>query len=88
VTLSITALAMLFAVLIGGIAGIVAARSNGGPLDMVITGICSILGTLPAFVIAIALISVVSVQAGLLPSGGLSSARDATVTTGTRSSVS
>ncbi|WSY48177.1 ABC transporter permease (plasmid) [Embleya sp. NBC_00888] len=70
VTLSIAALALLFAVLLGGTAGIAAARSNGGRLDMAVTGTCSILGTLPAFVIAIALISVVSVQTKLLPTGG------------------
>ncbi|UGQ12134.1 ABC transporter permease [Yinghuangia sp. ASG 101] len=70
VTLSISGLALLFSVVLGGAAGIAAARSNGGPLDLTITAVCSILSTLPAFVIAIALISVVSVQAGLLPSGG------------------
>ncbi|MFC8452048.1 ABC transporter permease [Kitasatospora sp. NPDC057223] len=70
VDLSIAGLALLFAVLLGGAAGIAAARSNGGKVDLAITGICSVLGTLPAFVIAIGLIAVVSVQAGLLPSGG------------------
>ncbi|MFF1954503.1 ABC transporter permease, partial [Kitasatospora herbaricolor] len=70
VDLSIAGLALLFAVLLGGAAGIAAARSNGGRLDLAITGICSVLGTLPAFVIAIGLIAVLSVQAGLLPSGG------------------
>ncbi len=70
VDLSIAGLALLFAVLLGGAAGIAAARSNGGKVDLAVTAVCSVLGTLPAFVVAIGLIALVSVQAGLLPSGG------------------
>ena len=70
VDLSVAGLALLFAVLLGGAAGIAAARSNGGRLDLAVTGVCSVLGTLPAFVVAIGLIAVLSVQTGLLPSGG------------------
>ncbi len=70
VDLSIAGLALLLAVLLGGAAGITAALHNGGRLDRAITLLCSVLGTLPAFVVAIALIVVFSVQLGALPSGG------------------
>ena len=70
VDLSVAGLALVIAVLLGGAAGIAAALSNGGWLDRLVTAGCAVLGTLPAFVVAIALIVVVSVQLGALPSGG------------------
>ncbi|MER8187189.1 ABC transporter permease [Kitasatospora sp. NPDC094015] len=70
VDLSIAGLALLFAVLLGAAAGIGAAAGNGGRLDRAVTAVCTVLGTLPAFVLAIALITVVAVQLRLLPSGG------------------
>jgi peptide/nickel transport system permease protein len=70
VDLSVAGLALLLAVLLGGAGGIVAALSNGGRVDRAVTGVCAVLGTLPAFVVAIALITVVSVKLGALPSGG------------------
>lgn len=70
VDLSIAGLALLFAVLLGSLGGIAAAYSNGGQLDRTVTLVCSVVGTLPAFVIAIGLIAVVSVQLHWLPSGG------------------
>ena len=70
VDLSVAGLALLIAVLLGGAAGIAAALSNGGWLDRLVTAVCAVLGTLPAFVVAIALIVIVSVQLGVLPSGG------------------
>lgn len=70
VDLSVAGLALLMAVLLGGAGGIAAALSNGGRLDRAVTGVCAVLGTLPAFVVAIGLIAVVSVQLGALPSGG------------------
>lgn len=70
VDLSIAALALLLAVLIGGGAGIGAALSNGGLLDRLVTLVCSVLATLPPFVIGIALIVVFSVKLQLLPAGG------------------
>jgi peptide/nickel transport system permease protein len=70
VDLSVAGLALLIAVLLGGAAGIAAALSNGGRIDRLVTVVSSVLGTLPAFVVAIALIVVVSVQLGALPSGG------------------
>lgn len=70
VDLSIAALALLLAILIGGGAGIGAALSNGGWFDRLVTLVCSLLATLPPFVIGIALIVVFSVKLQLLPAGG------------------
>ncbi|WP_082574881.1 MULTISPECIES: ABC transporter permease [unclassified Nocardioides] len=70
VDLSIAALALVLAIVIGGGAGIGAALSNGGIVDRSVTLVCSILGTLPPFVIGMALIVVFSVKLQLLPAGG------------------
>ncbi len=70
VDLSIAALALVLAVGIGGGAGIGAALSNGGIVDRAVTLVCSLLGTLPPFVIGMALIVVFSVKLRLLPAGG------------------
>lgn len=70
VDLSIAVFAVVLAILIGGAAGIGAALSNGGILDRAVTVVCSILGTLPPFVIGMALIVVFAVKAHLLPAGG------------------
>lgn len=70
VDLSIAALALVLAILIGGGAGIGAALSNGGVVDRAVTLVCSLLGTLPPFVIGMALIIVFAVKAQVLPAGG------------------
>ena len=70
VDLSIAGLALLIAVLVGGAAGIAAALSNGGVIDRSVTVVCSVLATMPPFVVGIALIVVFSVKLDLLPSGG------------------
>ncbi|CAM3556899.1 ABC transporter permease [Nocardioides zeicaulis] len=70
VDLSIAALALVLAILIGGTAGIGAALSNGGLVDRAVTLVCSVLATLPPFVIGMALIVVFSVKLQLLPAGG------------------
>lgn len=70
VDLSIAALALLLAILIGGSAGIGAALSNGGLFDRAVTLVCSLLATLPPFVIGMALIVIFSVKLQVLPSGG------------------
>lgn len=70
VDLSIALLAIVLAILIGGAAGIGAALSNGGVFDRSVTIVCSLLGTLPPFVIGMALIVVFAVKAKLLPAGG------------------
>ncbi|WP_182375987.1 ABC transporter permease [Nocardioides sp. WS12] len=70
VDLSIAALALVLALAIGGGAGIGAALSNGGVFDRAVTLVCSLLGTLPPFVIGMGLIVVFSVKLQLLPAGG------------------
>ncbi|MGY0055726.1 ABC transporter permease [Streptomyces sp. LZ34] len=70
VDLSIAGLALLLAVVLGGGAGIAAAMNNGGRLDRAITLFCSVLATLPPFLIGIVLIVVFAVQLGTLPTGG------------------
>ncbi|MFD7089835.1 ABC transporter permease [Streptomyces sp. NPDC059896] len=70
VDLSIAGLALLLAVLIGGGAGIAAALNSGGRIDRAITLVCSVLATLPPFLIGIVLIVVFAVQLGALPTGG------------------
>ncbi|WP_084653709.1 ABC transporter permease [Nocardioides insulae] len=70
VDLSIAALALLLALVIGGSAGIGAALSNGGILDRGVTLVCSLLGTLPPFVMGMGLIVLFSVKLQLLPAGG------------------
>jgi peptide/nickel transport system permease protein len=70
VDLSIAALALVLAIVIGGGAGIGAALSNGGIVDRTVTLVCSVLGTLPPFVIGMALIVVFSVKLQVLPAGG------------------
>lgn len=70
VDLSIAVLALTLAILIGGGAGIGAALSNGGWFDRAVTLVCSLLATLPPFVIGMALIVLFSVKLELLPAGG------------------
>ncbi|QFR92278.1 ABC transporter permease [Streptomyces tsukubensis] len=70
VDLSIAGLALLIAVLVGGGAGIAAALNSGGRLDKAVTLVCSVLATLPPFLIGIVLIVVFAVQLGALPTGG------------------
>ncbi|MCF6377929.1 ABC transporter permease [Nocardioides KLBMP 9356] len=70
VDLSIAALALVLAILIGGGSGIAAALSNGGAVDRLVTLVCSVLATLPPFVIGMALIVIFSVKLQLLPAGG------------------
>ncbi|WP_446041989.1 ABC transporter permease [Streptomyces sp. SID1121] len=70
VDLSIAGLALLLAVLLGGGAGIGAALDNGGRFDRAVTLVCSVLATLPPFLIGIVLIVIFAVQLGALPTGG------------------
>ncbi|MCG0284161.1 ABC transporter permease [Streptomyces sp. PSAA01] len=70
VDLSIAGLALLMAVVLGGAAGVAAALRAGGRLDRTVTALCALLGTLPGFVVAIALVTVFSLKLGWLPSGG------------------
>jgi peptide/nickel transport system permease protein len=70
VSISIAGLSLLLAVLLGTTLGIVAALSNGGPLDRAITLLASVLSTIPGFVAAIGLVVFLSVVFPVFPSGG------------------
>ncbi|GAA3738057.1 ABC transporter permease [Streptomyces tremellae] len=70
VDLSIAGLALVFAVVLGGGAGITAALHSGGRIDRAVTAVCSVLSTLPPFLIGIVLIVVFAVQFRALPTGG------------------
>ena len=70
VDLSIALLALLLAIVIGTGAGVAAALRAGGVVDRAVTVVCSVVATLPPFVIGIALIVLLAVKARLLPAGG------------------
>lgn len=70
VDLSIAGLALLLAVIFGVGGGLAAALSNGGVVDRAVTVVCSVLATMPPFVVGIGLIVIFSVKLKVLPSGG------------------
>jgi len=70
VDVSLTVLALLIALLLGGAAGIGAALRPGSGLDRTVTALCAIASTVPAFVIGIGLIVIFAVLLPVLPSGG------------------
>jgi len=70
VDLSIALLAVVLAVLIGGTAGTVAAVNRGSWFDRGVTIACSVVSTLPAFVVGIILVVLFAVSAHLLPASG------------------
>jgi peptide/nickel transport system permease protein len=70
VDLSIAALALLLAIVLGAGAGVAAALRAGGFVDRAVTVVCSVVATLPPFVIGIALIVLLAVKARVLPAGG------------------
>jgi peptide/nickel transport system permease protein len=70
VDLSIAILAIILAVLIGGTAGTLAAVRRGSWIDRGVTAACSVVTTLPAFVVGIILVVVFAVAAHLLPANG------------------
>ncbi|MFZ0384189.1 MAG: ABC transporter permease [Solirubrobacteraceae bacterium] len=70
VDLSIVGLATLIAIVVGGSAGILAATRRGGVIDQTVTFVCSVLSTLPAFVVGIALVVIFAMGARLLPGNG------------------
>jgi peptide/nickel transport system permease protein len=70
VDLSIAVLALLLAVVIGGTAGTLAAIRRGGWFDRAVTAACSVVSTLPAFVIGIVLAAIFAVTLHLLPASG------------------
>jgi peptide/nickel transport system permease protein len=73
VDLSLTGLALLVALLVGGSAGIAAGTRPGSRLDRSVTALCALASTVPAFVIGIGLIIVFAVLLPVLPSGGYAS---------------
>jgi peptide/nickel transport system permease protein len=70
VDLSIAIFAIILAVLIGGTAGTVAAVRRGGIVDRSVTVVCSVISTLPAFVVGIILVVIFAVAVHLLPANG------------------
>lgn len=70
VSFSVAGLAMLFALIMGGTLGVVAALNRGGVVDRAVTAVASAMSTLPAFVVGIGLIAVLSVAVPILPSNG------------------
>jgi peptide/nickel transport system permease protein len=72
VDLSIAILAVILAVLIGGTAGPVAAIRRGGWFDRGVTAVCSVVSTLPAFVVGIILVVLFAVSVHAFPANGYS----------------
>lgn len=70
VDLSLALLALTFAVVFGGAAGITAALRRGGWFDRAVSAVCSGLATVPPFLVGITLIVLFAVSFRLLPSGG------------------
>jgi peptide/nickel transport system permease protein len=70
VDLSIALLAVVLAIVIGGTAGTVAAMRRGGWFDRGVTVVCSVVSTLPAFVVGIILVVLFAVTIHVLPANG------------------
>lgn len=76
VSLSVAGLALLIGVLFGVSLGILAAINQGRWIDRAITGLTTVISTLPAFVVAIGLILIFSLWLRWLPSAGYVSPSD------------
>src|SRR5580704_1057250 len=70
VDLSIAIGAVILAVIIGGTAGTVAAIRRGGWFDRGVTAVCSVVSTLPAFVVGIILVVLFAVSVHAFPANG------------------
>jgi peptide/nickel transport system permease protein len=70
VDLSIAGLATVLAVVLGGSAGILAGTRRGSWIDRVVTWMCSIVATLPAFVVGIILVVLFATTIKLFPGNG------------------
>jgi peptide/nickel transport system permease protein len=70
VDLQLAALALGFAVLIGGTAGITAALRQGSRFDRTVTLVASAFGALPPFVVGVGLIVLFAVTVKAFPAGG------------------
>src|SRR5580700_1542923 len=72
VDLSIAITAVILAVVIGGTAGTVAGIRRGGWFDRGVTAVCSVVSTLPAFVVGIILVVLFAVSVHAFPANGYS----------------
>src|SRR5580698_4837965 len=70
VDLSIAIGAVILAIVIGGTAGTVAAIRRGGWFDRGVTAVCSVVSTLPAFVVGIILVVLFAVSVHAFPANG------------------
>lgn len=73
-TLQLAAAALVFATVIGGMAGVLAARRPGGALDRAATMWVAGVRAVPPFLLGLLLVVVLSAQLGLLPAVGHGSA--------------
>lgn len=69
-TLQLAAVALAFAILLGGAAGVLAARRPGGLLDRLATAWVAGVRAVPSFLLGLLLVVVFSAQLGLLPAVG------------------
>ena len=70
ISLSVAVLALLIGVVVGGVFGTLAAVFRTSLLDRTITGVTSLMSSMPPFTVGIILIAVFAVQFRILPSGG------------------
>jgi peptide/nickel transport system permease protein len=70
VDLSIAGLAAIIAVVVGGTAGILAGTHRGSWIDRGVTAVCSVVSTLPAFVVGIILVVLFATTVKLFPGNG------------------
>ncbi|WP_299445061.1 ABC transporter permease [uncultured Phycicoccus sp.] len=73
-TLQLAAVALAFATVLGGAAGVLAARRPGGPVDRLATAWVAGVRAVPPFLLGLVLVIVLSAQLGLLPAVGHDSA--------------
>lgn len=69
-TLQLAAVALAFAIVLGGAAGVLAARRPGGPVDRLATAWVAGVRAVPSFLLGLLLVVVFSAQLGLLPAVG------------------
>jgi peptide/nickel transport system permease protein len=70
VDLSIAGLALFLSLIIGGTAGILAGTHRGSWIDRLITAVCSVASTLPAFLVGIILVVLFATTIKLFPGNG------------------
>src|SRR5262249_23707211 len=70
VSLELGVLSLLFAIVLGGLLGIIAAMNQNGPCDYLCTFIAMIGVSIPNFILAVLIISIVVLGLKLLPNTG------------------